>query len=666
MKYWRPIVNWLRVSQTLAPILFAVVIGAGAGLGALLLPILIKEMHWLFFDVLGVRLEAVMGPSYPIVCLAAGGLIVGLMNRFFSSDTKGHAIPNIMMAVSFKGGRIPARAMALKALSATACIGSGGSAGVIGPVVRIGSAFGAAVGELFRLPDRRVIVSVACGAAGGIAAVFNAPIAGPIFALEILLGRFTALTFGLLVVSSTSAAVVSQALVGDRPPFAIEFAYAHPVPAELPLFALLGVCCALVGRFFTWSLFAVDDFDDRLPIPDFLKPAIGGALVGAVGIWYPQVFGSGTEVIIDTLNGRFLAQSLLILCVMKLVCTSLTIGSGGSGGIFAPALFLGAVFGAAFGNIAEGILPRLVESPSAYALVGMAALFAGAAHAPLTAIFIILELTGNNQLILPLLTATVISTLLAQRLSPESIYTAKLRRSGISMERAQDVNLADGITVQEAMTQDFTVIRPNTSLVQLLDALARSKQSGFVVFNDKDHLAGIVAQEDIEQITMHETLSRLSVDDVVRRQVAVCRPDQTITSALAQFGMHGAHLLPVIDPERPKHVIGVLHHSDVIAALSNAQREKRAVERRIDELSLRSSWSDTVLSEETVTAGSALDGTRVCDAGYPKEAILVGVKRANETIVPDGNTQHAPGDRLVVLTRHDRVQAIRKWLKEHC
>jgi len=664
--YLRLLGHWLRISQIAGPILFAIVIGAGAGFAVLILRHLIFGMHWFFFTALGEPLAAVLGSAYTIPCLALGGLIVGLMNQHFAEETKGDGVPSVILAIAFKGGRIRPRAMALKALAATLCIGSGGSAGIVSPVVRIGSAFGATVGQLFRLPDRRVIVSVACGAAGGIAAAFNAPIAGAIFSLEVLLGRFTSLTFGLLVISSTTATVVSRSLIGDYPAFAIYTDYTLITHWELPLYALLGIGCALVARLYTWMLYAVDELDDRFAIPEYIKPAIGGAMVGLVGIWVPEVFGTGFETTEQVLNYRFAALTLLMLCFVKIACTSATIGTGGSGGIFAPALLIGATFGGAFGDIAHRALPSIVASPGPYALAGMAALFAGAAHAPITAILIVLEMTGSSRLILPLLTATVLSSLLAQRLSPESIYTAKLHRRGISLDKAQDVNLVDGITVGEAMTRNFDSVPPDMELTALIDKLASARQSGFPVIDAKGVLAGVVTQQDVENALMHRDPDRFTVRDIMTRNVAVCRPEQTLTAALAQFGARDIGRLPVIDPECPGRVIGMLRRSGVIAALALAHHRGVSMVKRVDELRIESEWTETILSEATITAGSALDGAYVRDAGYPKAAILVEVHRANETIVPDGDTRHEAGDRIVVLTTRQQVRAVRKWLKEHC
>ncbi|MFN2166373.1 MAG: chloride channel protein, partial [Anaerolineae bacterium] len=415
----------------------ALVVGLGTGVGAVAFIWLLRFLQGLFTD-LGDWLQATVGVVGLVAVPVLGALIAGPLITFFAKEAKGHGVPEVMQAIALRGGRIRPVVVVVKALASAACIGSGGSAGREGPIVQIGSALGSTLGQWFHLSDDRIRNLVACGAASGISAVFNAPIAGVIFALEVILGEFTTRYFGTVVVAAVASGIVSRALLGDQPAFHVPV-YTLVSPLEIVLYALLGVLAAGGAILFVRVLYWFEDRFDDWRFPDYLKPAIGGLLTGIVGLWFPQVLGAGLEFIGESISGGEVAVGLLLaLAAMKILATSFTLGSGNSGGVFAPALFIGAMLGGAFGQGAHSLLPGLTAEPGAYALVGMAALFAAAAHAPITAILIVFEMSGDYRLILPLMFATVISTLLSEYLHPDSIYTLKLTRRGIRLERGHD------------------------------------------------------------------------------------------------------------------------------------------------------------------------------------------------------------------------------------
>lgn len=667
--YCTQLIDSVRSSQRLGPILLAVTIGAGTGMAAILFRNLIEFMNWLFFSVFGESVRGFTGVFYVVPVLALGGLIVGLITKYFAPETKGHGVPEVMLAVAHHGGRIRPRVTLFKAIAAAITIGSGGSSGREGPIVQIGSALGSTLGQLFRLPDRRVTLSVACGAAGGIAATFNAPIAGVMFALEVILARFTAMSFGLVVLSSTTATVVMRSLLADGAAPAFRVVSEHGLTSlwEVPFFAVLGIACALVGQVYIRSLYAVEDVADRLKAPDIVKPALGGALVGLVGIQLPQVFATGYQPMEQALNSQMTLALLLVLCVAKIAATALTVGSGGSGGVFAPALFIGAMFGGAFGSALNTWFPAtVVSAPGAYALVGMAALFAGVAHAPITAILILYEMTQDYRIILPLMTASVLSTFVSQWISRESIYTIKLRRRGITIGVAQDINLMDAITVKEAMTVDFSSVRPDLPLTALIMKLANDRETGYPVINSDGKLVGMVAQSDVEHALIDRNPDRLTVWDICTRNVVVCRPEQTLSTALAQFGARNIGRMPVIDPDAPGRVIGVLRRSGVIGAYAKAHERSAELLGRVDAIRAVSEDSEPVLRREIVTAGAPLDGILVRDAGFPPDSTLAAVQRGDRTIMPRGTTRILAGDILAVLSTRSRSRDVRDWLRERC
>lgn len=390
-----------------------------------------------------------LGGWIVLVLPVLAGLLYGPLVSRFAPQARGHGVPEVMYAVAKKGGRIPAPVAGVKALASALCIGAGGSVGREGPIVQVGSALGSSIGRLLRLPESRLRTLVACGAAAGIAATFNAPLAGVFFALELILAEFTATAFGPVVLAAVVASVIGRSVLGDEaflslPPFAV-----HSL-TEYGLYALLGVLGAAVARLFTVVLYAVEDGCDkvwrRTGRPEWARPAAGGLLLGLLLLVLPQMYGVGYPVLDNAVAGRYTVVFLLVLVVGKILATSLTIGIGGSGGVFAPSLFLGAATGAAVGQLLHALIPGTVTQPGAYALIGMGAVFAGAGRAPITAVVILFELTGEYSIILPLMLAVVCATATSRALSADTIYTLKLRRRGIDLDAGRlplpDVALA--------------------------------------------------------------------------------------------------------------------------------------------------------------------------------------------------------------------------------
>ncbi|GAA4881091.1 chloride channel protein [Actinomycetospora straminea] len=420
----------------------ALIIGLGAGLGAVAFRGLIVGITWLvtgredFSDagrVASTHLEA-LGPWFLLLVPVLGGLVYGPLVHRFAPEARGHGVPEVMVAVARHGGRIPARVAGVKALASAVCIGTGGSVGREGPIVQIGSALGSSIGRALRVPAARLVLMVACGAAGGISATFNAPMAGVVFGLEIILRAFAAEAFGVLVISSVTANVVARLLVGDDTILRLPH-WTLGSTAELPLYGVLGLLAGLLGWAFARVLYGVEDLCDAVwRGPEWLRPAVGGVVLGGVLLALPQLYGVGYPVLEDGLVGQYATGFLLLLVVGKVLATSLTIGIGGSGGVFAPSLFIGGLAGTAFGSLAAALFPGLHLAPGAFGLVGMAAVFAGAAHAPITAVLIVFELTGDYAVILPLMVAVALATGLSHLISPRTIYTLKLLRRGVDID----------------------------------------------------------------------------------------------------------------------------------------------------------------------------------------------------------------------------------------
>lgn len=514
-----------------------------------------------------------LGHVYILIVPAVGGLIVGLIIYFFAREAKGHGVPEVMIAVNSHSGRIRTRVAAIKALASSICIGSGGSVGREGPIVQIGSALGSSIGQWFNLNEGWVKLLVACGAAGGISATFNAPIAGVFFAQELILRRFTSLYFLAIVFSAIIASAIASAFWGNSPTFTHIPEYVWSSGWELPLYILLGIAAAFVARGFVTALYRSEDIFNMLRLPEYVKPALGGLAVGCIGLFYPQVFGVGYEAVESAILGNFAVGVLIAICVLKIIATSFTIGSGGSGGVFAPSLFIGAMFGSAFGRGAHVLFPSTATEPGAYGLVGMAAVFAAAAHAPITAILILFEMTRDYMIILPLMLAVVTSTYLARKMSRDSIYTLKLRRRGIRLFRGE-MDPLQFVTVGEVMTRNFPAVSPETPIAELAKKLERTGHHGFPVTDDEGHLYGVVTLSDLEEGLKNEN-EDLRVKDIATTNPTTVYPDQSIRDILLRLGTMDVGRIPVVARDDPTRLLGVLRRHDIIKAYNKSADEAR-------------------------------------------------------------------------------------------
>jgi len=410
-------------------ILLSVGVGVLTALGSVAFIRILTAIGHFAREGLGSALQ-VFGPANLVLLPAAGGLLAGPLIERFAREAKGHGVPEVMTALSSRGGRIRQRVVMVKVLASSLTIGFGGAAGREGPMVQIGAALGSLIGQGARLSTRGVRTLVACGAAGGIAATFNAPIAGAIFAAEVLMGRFHA-DFLLVLLTSLSSCIVARSFLGNHPAFLVP-AYELSSPAELLLYFLLGLLAGLAALAYVRLLYRSEDVFGAWAFPDHLKPAVGGLLVGLVLRFFPQVYGTGFPAIESALWVRFPWELLLGLFAAEMIANCATLGSGGSGGVFAPSLYMGAMLGGAFGTLVHSLFPDWTGGAGAYAMVGMAAFFAAAAKAPTTALLILFEMTNDYKIMLPLMAATVASVSVSHRLLPQSIYTLKLHRRGIA------------------------------------------------------------------------------------------------------------------------------------------------------------------------------------------------------------------------------------------
>ena len=568
----------IRSNGTVSGLVLAVLVGVIAGLGAVVFRWLIRTIGDFFFHT-GGDLLGFMGDYYIILLPTIGGLFVGLLVYYGAREAKGHGVPEVMEAVVARGGRIRPRVAAVKALASAICIGSGGSVGREGPIVQIGSSFGSSLGQWLKLPEESVRILVACGAAGGISATFNAPIGGVFFAMEIILGRFITPNFGYVVVSSVVADVISQVFLGDLPAFQV-VPYTLVSYWELLPYALLGVASALAAVAFMRLLYKFEDLFDAWRFPEFLKPMIGGILVGVIGLYSHDLLGVGygdvpwasVNSIDHALLGNIALPTLAVLFVLKIVATSTTLGSGGSGGIFAPSLFIGAVLGGIVGIAAHTLFPELIAPSGAYALVGMAAVFAGGTRAPITAIIMMFEMTMDYKIILPLMIAVVISTFVSRLLNRETIYTEKLMRRGINITQLEQSSPLRNVTAGEAMTRNYPTVLPTMSVNEVVTRMRRTDHHGFPVVDENGDLVGMITLAAIEAAMAEGDVSQRTVQDVMSSPESVSYPDEKVHDVFWKWGTQEVVRVPVVSRDNPKHLLGVLRRHDIIAAYSKAMK----------------------------------------------------------------------------------------------
>ncbi len=545
-------------------LIVAIIIGVMGGFIAVGFQYLI----WFFREGLwgkGDYVEAVISAPiyYKIAIPALGGAVVAWFVHRFAREAKGHGVPEVMNAVATHNGFIRMRVVLVKALASALTIASGGSVGREGPIVQIGSAFGSTVGQIFQVSRRRMKTFVGCGAAAGIAATFNAPIAGAIFASEIILGDFSTAAIAPLMVSSVLATVISHSLIGDFSAFTPPL-YTFSNPIELIFYALLGLMAGVVGRGFIKLLYFSEDFFDKYHIHVSIKAIIGGSILGCMAIFFPQILGVGYETVDLVLAGSLTLKMAALLLVAKVVGTSLTLGYGGSGGIFAPSLFMGSMLGGALGALFNLLFPEMGISPGAYALVGMAAVVSATTYAPITAILIIFEMTMEYSVILPVMIASILAMIITQQLGDGSIYTIKLKRKGIDLHGGKDVNILNLLQINNLKQTLFESVQDDTPVEDVLQILASGSVPSLYIVNQNDELVGTLSLGSVRRFlsTHAEIPESATARDLANTNYLSVTNDSTVGEALKIMTELDVSTLAVIDDK--KHITGSIHKADIL------------------------------------------------------------------------------------------------------
>ncbi len=512
----------------------------------------------------------------PLLPMAGMVLLIPL-TLMFPGEVNGYSFTKFLRKVNLEGGVIRRRTIFLKTIATSLTIGTGGSAGVEGPIAQVGGAIGSQVGQFFRVSGARMKVYIAAGCAGAVAAMFNAPIAGIFFAAEIiLLGTYEFSSFSALVISSALATVVSRAYYGASPAFPIPDYHLITPLVEIPLYVLLGIIIGFIAVLHIRVFYYVRDYFAALALHPLLKPILGAFIVGTMAIAFPQIMGDGYDYIGEVLIGHGVVWLMVALIFLKIFATAVTLGSGGAGGVFAPALFIGSVIGGAFGGVAHSLLPGVTANPGAYAAVGIGAFLAAATHAPLTAIFLLFEMTGNYLIIIPIMLASIIGTAVASFLNRDSIDTVDFSREGIDIHEGRETAIMKSIRVGKVISEDVDFISEDANVDQLLKIFRYAQDSFyFPVINSTGRMTGIISMQDVKNI-LHNEEMRLSatVGKICSREVITLTPDDNLYYAMTLFDLKGIEEIPVVESESDPWVLGMLKRRDAIAAYNREVLKK--------------------------------------------------------------------------------------------
>ncbi|HEY5429022.1 MAG TPA: chloride channel protein [Solirubrobacteraceae bacterium] len=635
---------WLG-SNRLGLVVMALIVGAGAGFGAAGFRELIYFVTWLVTGHMQFGQQghapslhlAWLGIWFVLIVPVIGGLIYGPLIRRFAPEARGHGVPEVMLAVAENGGRIRPPVTIVKALASAITIGTGGSVGREGPIVQIGAAFASTLGQVVRMSENRLRIIVACGAAGGIAATFNAPITGLFFGFELVLREFSLDALVTTSLAAVTGDIISRAFFGSGPFFAsIPHDLAITNDGSYLLVALLAIVAGLIGVGFKTFLYGMEDKVDELwqGRPEWARPAVGGIVLGLLLLALPQMYGVGYPVMNSVIAGHVVLGLILLFLVGKVVATSLTLSIGGSGGVFAPSLFIGAMAGMAFGTVAHNIFGPVIGPPALYAVVAMGGVFAGAAQAPLTAIASMVEMTGNFGLTLPIMLASGIAAAVSKQVSYGSIYTTKLLRRGVDIERPQPTNALQTLTVAETM-QPIAGAAGVPLLAPAQDARGDGLTDGRWAA-----LAGTVI--DI-------------------REPQALFGDETLEQALRQLTLYGRAGLPVLSDDRQRLVGWITRHG-VLAALA---RTVDASDRSIERGTAAADYAAPDPEREAHRVTTPLDGyeivelridedspavgRRLDDLSWPPGFVVVAISDNGEPAAPARDMRIRAGERVVLL-----------------
>lgn len=557
----------LTINDNSFLIFTAAIIGVLSALGNAALRISINAMDKLFFE----DIFHWLGLSYDFpgrlllfLMPVMGALLILPLLWKYPQECSGYGLPSLLENVIFKNAIIKPRVIFLRTITTAVTLGSGGSAGREGPIVAIGAAIGSTIGQFLKMSGSRMKVLVACGAAGGISAAFDAPIAGSMFALEIILmGDLAVYSFSPIVISAAVAAVISRAIF-EKDIELLAPAFQMTSFNEFYLYCLLGLVAGLVAIVYVRLYYVFFDRFQNAPLPVWQKVLLGSMLLGAMGVAFPQVLGVGYKWMNEAILGQMPVLLMLALVFLKMIATGITLGSGLSGGVFGPSLFIGLMLGGAFGSMVGDIFPDW-DHMASYALIGMGTMVAAASHAPLTAIFLLFEITGDFNIVLPVMFSCMIATSVVKMMGQESIDTVPMIRKGYRLAQGKDVTIMQRLKVRNLEKKNVDAIPVSMSFGSIQHLIARSSQMDFPVLDEEGRLVGILSFQDIRKVMFEEGLEDILVaQDLATTDVVTVHVDDNLQDALEKFGIRDFDHLPVVDSQG--RLDGMISRRDIMQA----------------------------------------------------------------------------------------------------
>jgi CIC family chloride channel protein len=583
-----------------------------------------------------------------VVSIPIGLFISWGLNRRFGPGVSSGGVTETIVGTALHGGYLPTRLIPAKIMATAATLGFGGSGGREGPIALIGGTIGSSFARYTGFGHDQIRSLVAAGAGAGIGASFNAPIAGMLFAMEVILRSFSVRHLNAIVITSVIAAVTTQQLVGDERILQSP-AYDLTDPLELVLYAALAVVAVLFGVAFLRVLGFAGGL--RLPVPGWAVPIGAGVLIGLIGIVEPHALGTGQRFLSELLAGAAdsteVWYTLFLLAGVKILTTTMTRAGGGSVGTFMAALFIGGAVGAGFAQLVDPIWTFSELDSGAFAVVGMAATFAAVARAPLTSVIIVFEITGNYGLVLPLMLGAALATFLGDRLHADSAYTIELTRNGIHLPTTQDIDLLDTIDVGEVMAGVDEPASPTMTVEELTELLDRTHHHGVPVV-EAGRLVGIVSYTDIARAEPGAE----SVAAIMTERAITVTAGQPVSAALARMASLGLGRLPVVSETDTSDLVGMFRRESVVQAYHAALGTATGRELYRERVRLRSQ-PDAAFFEVAVLRGSPLANQTVKDVPWPDSATLVSIRRGTNVLIPHGNTMLQPDDALTFFGTTD-------------
>ncbi len=555
----------MKLTPATQMLILSFMVGALGGLGAVLFKKLIFSLEYFFWHKPDMSYESLMSVMWyhRLLMPMLGGLIVGPLIYFFAREARGHGVPEVMIAVITKNSVIRPIVVIVKSLASALSISTGGSVGREGPIVQIGAAIASTAGQLLHLRETQLKTLVGCGVAAGIAATFNAPVAGAIFALELIVSDFGLTAFTPILVSAVAATAVSRHFHATIVEFSSLPDFFMKSSWEFIFYLILGLIAGVIGFSFTKGLYAADDLFEKTKLPQWIRPLFGGLVVGIIALWFPYIMGVGYESIHSLFNDQILFKTMLFLVFLKIFATSITIGSGGSGGIFAPSLFVGAMLGGAFGTIVNNLFPGITAPIGAYALVGMAAVNSACTLAPLSAIIILFELTGEYGIILPLMFTVVLATFVSRKFSAESIYTEKLRRRGIMAHHGEDLNILRAISIKNVLRHDEVSISEDAKFDELVRIALETHRNNIFTVDSKFKYTGAIQLLDLKYVLSDpKELSAIHHIIDFKQDLSPVLINQTLDNVVDLFAQTGFDRLPVTNSQG--QLVGSIIMSDIM------------------------------------------------------------------------------------------------------